>query len=57
MRKRIASINEAKIEASERRIAVPEGEEVAHNSWITEQGLSADLGAEFPLSNGNQKAY
>ena len=57
MRKRIASINEAKIEASERRIAVPEGEEVAHNSWITEQGLSADLGAEFPLGNGNEKAY
>ena len=57
MRKRIASINEAKIDASERRISVPEGEEVTHNSWITEQGLSDELGAEFPLGNGNEKAY
>ena len=57
MRKRIASINEAKIDASERRISVPEGEEVTHNSWITEQGLSDELGAEFPLGAGNEKAY
>uniref|UniRef100_A0A7S0XGF5 Uncharacterized protein n=1 Tax=Mantoniella antarctica TaxID=81844 RepID=A0A7S0XGF5_9CHLO len=57
MRKRIASINEAPIDESERRISVPEGAEVAHNSWLTEQGLSDTLEVQFPLSNGNLDAY
>jgi len=38
MRKRVASINEAPIDASERRISLPEGAEPVYNSWITEQG-------------------
>lgn len=57
MRKRIASINEAPIHESERRISVPEGAEVKRNSWLTEQGLSDALEQEFPLSNGNAPAY
>lgn len=57
MRKRIASINEAPIAESQRRISLPEGTEPTHNSWLTEQGLSAALGADFPLANGNLKAY
>ena len=57
MRKRIASINEAPIDESQRRISVPEGEEVKYNSWVTDQGLSDALGQEFPLSNGNEPAY
>jgi hypothetical protein len=56
MRKRIASINEAPISADERRIAV-EDDQVQHNSWLTEQGLAADLGAEFPLQGGDSRCY
>ena len=37
MRKRIASINEAPIRPDERRIAVPEGQQPAYNSWLAEQ--------------------
>lgn len=37
MRKRIACINEAPIRPEERRIAVPEGQQVVYNSWLTEQ--------------------
>lgn len=37
MRKRIASINEAPIRPEERRIAVPEGQQVVYNSWLAEQ--------------------
>jgi len=62
MRKRIASINEAPIAESERRISLPPGPEGAageptYNSWLTEQGLSDALGAEFPLNNGHANAY
>ena len=57
MRKRIASINEAPIQESERRISLPPEQEVTHNSWITEQGLSESLGVEFPLAAGHAAAY
>lgn len=56
MRKRIASINEAPIQPQERRIAV-EDSDVVHNSWLTEQGLSKEQGAEFPLAGGSSKCY
>ncbi|KAI7843266.1 hypothetical protein COHA_003099 [Chlorella ohadii] len=54
MRKRIACINEAPIRPEERRIAVPEGQQVVYNSWLAEQGIG---GKEFPLCGGNQPAY
>lgn len=57
MRKRIASINEAPIDESERRISVPPGTEATHNSWITDQGLSLELGVEFPLGAGHAPTY
>lgn len=57
MRKRIASINEAPIAESQRRISSADGAEPKYNSWITEQGLSNELGVEFPLANGTTDAY
>jgi hypothetical protein len=57
MRKRIASINEAAITADQRRIAVDEID-VVHNSWLQEQGLSAEVaGGTFPLGGGSSTCY
>ena len=57
IQKRIASMNEAPIDESERRISVPSGTEVTHISWITDQGLSLELGVEFPLGAGHAPTY
>jgi len=57
MRKRVACINEAPIDASQRRISLPSGAEPTHNSWLTEQGLSDELGIEFPLCSGHTSTY
>ena len=51
MRKRVASINEAPILESERRIAVPAP---LHNAWLADQGVR--LG-EHPLGGGAAPAY
>jgi hypothetical protein len=55
MRKRIASINEAPIQPSERRIAVDPPAAAAVNTWLAQQGLSG--GAEFPFGGGTEKCY
>jgi hypothetical protein len=57
MRKRIASINESAIAADQRRIAVDDSA-VVHNSWLQEQGLSAEVaGGTFPLGGGSSNCY
>lgn len=45
MRKRIASINEAPIREQERRISVPQGQDVAYNTWLADQAGAAEKGA------------
>ena len=50
-------INEAPIAENQRRISLPDGAEPTYNSWVTDQGLSASLGAEFPLADGALRAY
>ncbi|KAL4434163.1 hypothetical protein ABPG75_000604 [Micractinium tetrahymenae] len=54
MRKRIASINEAPIREEERRIAVPEGQDVTYNTWLADQGIG---GSHFPLGGGSAPTY
>jgi hypothetical protein len=51
MRKRVASINEAPILESERRIAVVEP---LHNMWLADQGVGL---AAQPVGGGAAPAY
>jgi hypothetical protein len=55
MRKRIACINEAPIQPSQRRIAVDPPGAAAVNTWLAQQGLSGS--AEFPFGGGAEKCY
>ena len=67
MRKRIASINEAPITASQRRIAVGAVASAPANAWLAQQGLSRDHqqqqqqsginGGGFPLGGGSAACY
>ena len=54
MRKRIASINEAPIKDSERRISVDEGAIIPENTWLFHQGVSVN---SFPFGGGSHETY
>jgi hypothetical protein len=54
MRKRIASINEALILSSERRIAVSPGQPVLPNDWLSQQGVGL---TPLPLLGGSASCY
>ena len=58
MRKRVASINDAPIDESERRVAVEDGKGgmPPRNEWLDAQGVTK-AGGEFPFGGGSAAAY